>query len=258
MKQFIVDTFAENVFKGNPAAVCLPDRLLTDALMLAIARENNLSETAFVVKDGERYILRSFTPEGEVDFCGHATFAAAYIVFHALERVKDTIFFDTKSGTMPVTRKGDLFSMDLPAYELHEVPVTDTISDAVGARPQEAYMGRDLLLVMDEDFDLANYTPDSLKLKTLDGVMVHLTQAAKGEYDCISRSFAPKLGVDEDPVCGSGHCHISVYWSEKLNKPDILAYQASRRGGILETRVANGHVNLAGHAVLFYRGQIHI
>ena len=258
MKQFIVDTFTEKVFKGNPAAVCLPDRLLTDELMLAIANENNLSETAFVIKNGDKYVLRSFTPEEEVDFCGHATFAAAYIVFLMLEREKDTIYFETKSGTMPVSRKGDLFTMDLPTFPLKKVPVTDEMTATVGATPKEAYMGRDLLLIMEDDFDLAGYDPDILKIKTLEGSMLHLTKAGDGDYDCISRSFAPKLGVDEDPVCGSGHCHICVYWSEKLNKPDILAYQASRRGGILETYVTPGHVNLTGHAVMFYRGDIHI
>lgn len=258
MKQFIVDTFTEKVFKGNPAAVCLPDRLLTDELMLAIANENNLSETAFIVKDRDKYILRSFTPEEEVDFCGHATFAAAYIVFLVLEREENTIYFETKSGTLPVTRKGDIYNVDLPAFELEKIAVTDEMVEAVGARPKEAYMGRDLLLVMEDDFDLTGYEPDILKIKALNGTMLHLTKAGDGDYDCFSRSFAPKLGVDEDPVCGSGHCHISVYWAEKLNKPDILAYQASRRGGILETHVVPGHVNLSGHAVMFYRGDIHI
>ena len=258
MKQFIVDTFTTKVFKGNPAAVCLPDRILTDELMLAIADESDLSETVFVVKNGDNYNLRSFTPAGEVEFCGHATFAAAYIVFLILERVKDTIHFDTKIGTLSVTRKGELFTMDLPAFELEEVPVTEAMVQAVGARPKEAYMGRDLLLVMEDDFDIKNYEPDVLKIKALEGTMLHLTKAGEGDYDCISRSFAPKLGVVEDPVSGSGHCHICVYWAEKLNKADILAYQASRRGGILETRVMPGHVNLSGHAVLFYRGDIHI
>lgn len=257
MKQFVIDAFTDKVFKGNPAAVCLPDRPVSDALMLQIAKENNLSETAFVAKEGEDYLLRWFTPKEEIDLCGHATLSSAYIVLNVLERDRDSVTFKTLSGDLTVTKDGELFEMDFPAYELKEVEVTDAMEEAVGARPLKAYMGRDLLLVMDEDYDIENIDPDFEKIKDLDGLLTHVTKRGRGEYDCLSRSFAPKLNVNEDPVCGSGHCHISVYWSEVLKKPDILAYQASPRTGVLHTEVRGDRVTLAGKAVLYSRGQIH-
>lgn len=257
MKQFIVDAFTDEVFKGNPAAVCLPDRPVTDETMQKIATENNLSETAFIAKERDEYLLRWFTPKDEIDLCGHATLASAFIVLNILERDQDKVVFNTKSGKLTVTQKGDLYEMDFPAYELEKVGVTEEMEDAVGGKPLEAYMGRDLVLVMDEDFDIEGAKPDMDKVEKLDGLIVHITKKGTGDYDCISRSFAPKLLVDEDPVCGSGHCHISVYWSKVLGKSDILAYQASPRTGILHTRVEGDRVFLAGEAVLYSRGQIH-
>lgn len=257
MKQFIVDAFTDEVFKGNPAAVCLPDRPVTDETMQKIATENNLSETAFIAKERDEYLLRWFTPKDEIDLCGHATLASAFIVLNILERDQDKVVFNTKSGKLTVTQKGDLYEMDFPAYELEKVEVTEEMEEAVGGKPLEAYMGRDLVLVMDEDFDIEGAKPDMDKIEKLDGLIVHITKKGTGDYDCISRSFAPKLLVDEDPVCGSGHCHISVYWSKILGKSDILAYQASPRTGILHTRVEGDRVFLAGEAVLYSRGQIH-
>ena len=257
MKQFIVDAFTDEVFKGNPAAVCLPDRPVTDDTMQKIAKENNLSETAFIAKERDEYLLRWFTPKDEIDLCGHATLASAFIVLNIIERDRDDVVFNTKSGKLKVTQKGDLYKLDFPAYDLKKVDVTPEMEDAVGGKPLEAYLGRDLVLVMDEDFDIPGADPDMRKIEKLDGLIVHITQKGKGDYDCISRSFAPKLLVAEDPVCGSGHCHISVYWSKVLGKPDILAYQASPRTGILHTRVEGDRVFLAGEAVLYSRGQIH-
>lgn len=257
MKQFIIDAFTDEVFKGNPAAVCLPDRPVTDETMQKIATENNLSETAFIAKERDEYLLRWFTPKDEIDLCGHATLASAFIVLNILERDQDKVVFNTKSGKLTVTQKGDLYEMDFPAYELEKVEVTEEMEKAVGGKPLEAYMGRDLVLVMDEDFDIEGAKPDMDKIEELDGLIVHITKKGTGDYDCISRSFAPKLLVDEDPVCGSGHCHISVYWSKILGKSDILAYQASPRTGILHTRVEGDRVFLAGEAVLYSRGQIH-
>ena len=257
MKQFIVDAFTDEVFKGNPAAVCLPDRPVTDETMQKIATENNLSETAFIAKERDEYLLRWFTPKDEIDLCGHATLASAFIVLNILERDQDKVVFNTKSGKLTVTQKGDLYEMDFPAYELEKVEVTEEMEEAVGGKPLEAYMGRDLVLVMDEAFDIEGAKPDMDKIEKLDGLIVHITKKGTSDYDCISRSFAPKLLVDEDPVCGSGHCHISVYWSKILGKSDILAYQASPRTGILHTRVEGDRVFLAGEAVLYSRGQIH-
>ncbi|VEJ36123.1 Uncharacterized isomerase yddE [Aedoeadaptatus ivorii] len=254
MKQCIVDAFTDRVFAGNPAAVVFLDAPLDDATMLSIAKENNLSETAFVKKEGDGYRLRWFTPKEEIDLCGHATLATAYALFR-FEDAESPLAFQTLSGTLTVRREEDLYAMDFPAYDLKEVPVTDAMEAAIGIRPEAAYMDRDLVMVFDADADLESIAPKEEDLLALDGLLQHVTKPGT-EHDCISRSFAPKVGIYEDPVCGSGHCHISVYWKERLEKEDILAYQASPRGGTLYTRVEGDRVTLAGHAALFSKGEI--
>ena len=200
MKQYIVDAFTDKVFGGNPAAVCIMDSWPSDDLMMNITVENNLSETAFAVREGSRYRLRWFTPGGEIDLCGHATLATAFVLMNYYDSAANTVVFTT------------MYEMDFPAYKLRPVPVTDEITEAVGAAPVEAYMGRDLLCVFDSENTVKNLHPDMEKLKELDGLLLQAT--AKGsDFDCVSRSFAPKLNVPEDPVCGSGHCHIVPYWA---------------------------------------------
>jgi len=172
--------------------------------MLNMAVENNLSETAFAVKKGGSYHLRWFTPGGEINLCGHATLACAYVILNFHEKEAAKVVFQTLSGDLAVERHGDLYEMDFPAYELKSVPVTEQMIDAIGATPREAYMGRDLLCVFDDVKIIEHLNPDLSKVHALNGLLLHVT--AKGaETDCVSRTFAPKCGVPEDAVCGSGH-----------------------------------------------------
>lgn len=257
MKQYVVDAFTDKVFSGNPAAVCVMDEWLPEELMMKITLENNLSETAFCVKEGENYHLRWFTPGGEIDLCGHATLATAYTIFRFYEPELSELRFDTLSGELIVTRNGELLEMDFPAYELKPVEVTEAMADAIGARPASAYMGRDLLCVMDSEEQVRLAGPDTAKVMQLDGLLLHLTARGR-DFDCVSRSFAPKCNVAEDPVCGSGHCHIIPYWAKTLGKSELTAYQASRRGGVLYTRIDGGRVVLAGKAALYSESELHI
>ena len=257
MKYYIVDAFAEEVFEGNPAAVCVMDTWLSDHLMRQIAAENNLSETAFAVKEDSEYHLRWFTPAGEIDLCGHATLAAAHVIANFVEPDVSAIRFKTLSGQLVVTRKGELLEMDFPGYVLKPIPVTDAMAAALGMRPMEAYMGRDLVCVMEDERQIIGVNPDQSKLKELDGLLVHIT--AKGtEYDCVSRTFAPKCGVPEDAVCGSGHCHMIPFWASQLNKNTLVARQASPRGGTLYCEYQGGRVFLSGYAALYAVGEIMI
>lgn len=257
MKQYVVDAFTDKVFSGNPAAVCVLDKPLSDELMQKITTENNLSETAFALKDGDGYKLRWFTPGGEIDLCGHATLATAYTIFRFYDKEAQSLSFSTLSGILTVKRNGKLLEMDFPAYKLAPTAVTDEIVDALGVRPAAAFMGRDLLCVMESESDVRTAAPDQEKLLKLDGLLVHLT--AKGQdFDCVSRSFAPKCVVAEDPVCGSGHCHIVPYWAETLKKDSLTAYQASRRGGVLHCRIDGERIVLAGEAALFAESEIHV
>ena len=257
MKQYIVDAFTDKVFHGNQAAVCITDEWMPEELMLSITKENNFSETAFAVREGEKYHLRWFTPGGEIELCGHATLACAYVLFRFCIPDADKIVFSTLSGDLTAERNGELIEMEFPAYRLKKVPVTEAVIDALGAAPSEAYMGRDLLCVFDDEETVKNLKPDMEKVSKLDGLLLQVTAPGK-DTDSVSRTFAPKLNVEEDPVCGSGHCHIVPYWAEKLGKERIVAYQASQRGGTLYCRVSGGKVFLAGKAALFSECDLHI
>lgn len=255
MKQYIVDAFSDTLFHGNQAAICILDKWPEVSLMHNIAFENNFSETAFVVKTGNdesipKYHLRWFTPSDEVDLCGHATLATAFVLFNFYEQTTQKIIFETMSGQLTVNKNGDLYEMNFPIYDLKPIPVTDEMEAALGARPAEAYMGRDMLCVFDSENTIENMKPDFDKVKELPGLLVHVT--AKGtKEDCVSRSFGPKIAISEDPVCGSGHCHIAPYWSGKMNKPEIIARQASRRGGTLYCKIEGERMTLAGKATLY-------
>lgn len=257
IRQYIVDAFTDHVFGGNPAAVCVLDQWLPQEMMMYIAGENNLSETAFAVKTEKGYHLRWFTPGGEIDLCGHATLATAFVLLKEYEPDKQEIVFETLSGELRVVKRDDLYEMDFPAYELKQVEITDQMGDAIGSRPMEAYMGRDLLCVFEDESAVRNMNPDLEKVKELDGLLLQVT--APGEtFDCVSRTFAPKLRVPEDPVCGSGHCHIVPYWTKRLGKDHINACQASRREGILYCRQEGDRVILAGRAVMFSRAELYL
>ena len=255
MRQYIVDAFTDKVFSGNQAAVCVMDTWPDEKLMSNIARENNFSETAFTVKEGQNYHLRWFTPGGEIDLCGHATLATAYVVLRFYEH-SDSVKFATLSGELSVRKHDDLYAMDFPAYELLPVPVRESMCEALGCVPEEAYMGRDLLCVLKNGEEVRKCTPDMEKVKALDGLLVHITARGNDGVDCVSRSFAPKLGIIEDPVCGSGHCHIVPYWAGVLGRKDITAYQASARGGYLYCKAEGERVEISGKAALYSRSEI--
>lgn len=251
MKCYIVDAFTHKPFQGNPAAVCLPGSFPDDGLMQAIAAENNLSETAFAVKNGPDYDLRWFTPGGEIDLCGHATLATAYVLFRFVEQEARVLRFHTQSGVLTVTRREDLLEMELPGYALTRVPVTDDMEKALGVRPLEAWMGRDLLCLVDSAQTVRSLQPDLAAAEALPGLLLQVTAPGDGGYDCVSRTFGPKLALAEDPVCGSGHCHIVPFWAERLNKTALVAFQASPRTGVLHCRREGDRVFLAGPAALY-------
>lgn len=249
MRQYIVDAFTDKVFGGNPAAVCVLDKWLSEELMQNIAMENNLSETAFALKMDNEYYLRWFTPGGEVDLCGHATLATGYVILNYYEKNQNEVIFNTLSGKLKVEKDKEMYKMEFPAYQLHEVPVTKEMEEAFGYKPIRAMMGRDLVCEFASEDIIKKMNPDSNKLMKLDGLLQHAT--ALGEkYDIVSRTFAPKLKIKEDPVCGSGHCHLIPYWSKTLGN-NITAYQASSRGGILYCKLIGDKVYLSGNAVLY-------
>lgn len=257
MKQYVVDAFTDKVFAGNPAAVCVMDSWLSDTLMQKIAIENNLSETAFAVREGGHYHLRWFTPGGEVELCGHATLATAYVIFRFYEPESAEVEFDTLSGVLRVKRDGELLTMDFPSYELKPLEVSDEIARAVGIKPVKAYMGADMVLVLNSEDEVRRAVPDLELIRSLDGVCLHVTATGR-DFDCVTRSFAPKCNVAEDPVCGRGHCHVVPLWAQELKKNELRAYQASPRGGVLHCRYMGARTILSGNAALFSGAQIYI
>lgn len=250
MKQYIVDAFTDKVFAGNPAAVCIMDQWLSDEIMQKIAIENNLSETAFAVKETENYRLRWFTPGGEIELCGHATLATAYVILRFIEPKSEKVCFDTLSGCLAVTKENEMLMMNFPSFKLTPIKITDTITEAIGIRPIEAYLGEDMVCVLESEEQVTNVTPNQDVIRKLDGLLLHITTKSDN-YDCVTRSFAPKCNVAEDPVCGRGHCHVIPLWSKKLGKEKLTAYQASVRGGVLYCKVENERVILGGKAALF-------
>ena len=250
MKQYIVDAFTNKPFSGNPAAVCILDSWPSESSMMKLAMENNLSETAFIVKENQGYHLRWFTPGTEVELCGHATLASAFVILNFYEPGSDWVQFSTLSGLLTVLRKGDFYEMDFPTYELKEIPVTDAMEQALGVRPVKAVLGLDLVCVFENEEQVRSMAPDQEALKAIVGRIQNATAKGK-ETDCVSRSFCPKLAIPEDPVCGSAHCQIADYWSQVLGKKDILAYQASKRGGYLYCELKeNGRIAISGKAAL--------
>lgn len=250
MKQYIVDAFTNEPFSGNPAAVCVMDHWPPEKSMMKLAMENNLSETAFIVKEEKGYHLRWFTPGMEVELCGHATLASAFVILNYYEPKRDTVVFYTLSGVLTVRRKENRYEMDFPTYELREIPVTDAMERAFGVRPLKAVLGLDLICVFEKEEQVRKMQPDQTLLKEIEGRIQNAT-AAGINVDCVSRSFCPKLSIAEDPVCGSAHCQIAAYWSKVMDKPAIKAYQASRRGGYLYLELLdNGRIKISGEAVL--------
>ncbi|WP_054653097.1 PhzF family phenazine biosynthesis protein [Limosilactobacillus equigenerosi] len=256
MKQYVIDAFTDQVFHGNQAAVCLLDHWLVDEILHQMARENNFSDTAFVVKEAGQWHLRWFTPAGEIELCGHATLGTAYVLFKFVETTATQLTFNTLAGELTVTKDGDWLAMDFPKYALTPVPVTAAMSEALGVTPTAAYLGRDLVCIFDTVAQVQTMTPDIPKVKALPGVLVHVTAPGQDEFDYVARSFAPKHLIDEDPVCGVGHCHLVPYWTQRLGKNQLMAYQASERGGVLKVKMNGERVSLAGQVALYSVGDV--
>ncbi len=257
MKQYIVDAFTEKVFAGNPAAVCVMDKWPDDCTLQNIAMENNLSETAFAVKEGDAYHLRWFTPGGEVELCGHATLATAYVITRFIEPGLKTVAFDTLSGRLCVEKQEDLLVMDFPSFQLKPVPVTRQMIEALGVKPAAAYYGADMVCILENEEQVRNVQPNQNLIRQMDGVCFHITARGR-EYDCVTRSFAPKCNVAEDPVCGRGHCHVIPYWAGQTGKTEFKAYQASARGGVLYCSCTGERTVLRGKAALFAEAEIYV
>lgn len=252
-----VDAFTSRVLAGNPAAVVPLEAWLDDALMLAIAAENNLSETAFLVHESAGWRIRWFTPAIEVELCGHATLASAHVLMNHLEPGRDGVTFASRSGPLVVTRQGERLALDLPAYPCRRIDTPRLLVEALGAEPTEAWLGVKMMAVFEREAQVLALAPDMEKVKRIEAFGVIAT--APGERsDCASRYFVPQAGVPEDPVTGAAHCQLVPYWAKRLGKPKLYARQVSRRGGELWCEDRGERVTLAGHAVDYLQGTIEV
>jgi PhzF family phenazine biosynthesis protein len=250
-----IDAFTSRVFAGNPAAVCPLEKWLQEDLMQDIAMENNLSETAFFVLSDQGYHIRWFTPTSEVDLCGHATLASAYVLFTYLDPAMTRVTFQSRSGLLTVSRQDDLLAMDFPSQPPKPSKAPEDLLEGLGREPQEVHCSEDYLLVFSSEKEIVAMEPDMTRLKKVDkrGVIV----TAKGnEADFVSRFFAPKYGVAEDPVTGSAHCALVPFWAKKLGKKDLLAHQVSKRRGELFCKDQGARVVISGRAVAYMQGVI--
>jgi PhzF family phenazine biosynthesis protein len=256
---FQIDAFTSTVFRGNPACVCPVDKFPKDVLMQSMAVENNVPETAFFQGGAGKYNLRWFTPMQEVDLCGHATLAAAWVIFNVMEKKRDHISFSSKSGLLHVTRAGDgLMALDFPARpgERVEDPPDDLL-DGLGMLPREVWAARDYMCVYENEAQVRALKPDMARLLKLDKLGVIVT--ARGQKsDFVSRFFAPRAGIPEDPVTGSAHCTLIPYWAEKLGKQELHALQISRRGGELFCMPRGERVAIAGRCVVYLKGAVEV
>ena len=253
-----VDAFTSKVFKGNPAAVCPLEEWIPEKTMQEIAKENNLSETAFFISNDEKFDIRWFTPVSELDLAGHPTLATAHVIIEELNLKFDEIVFKTKIGdTLSVTKKNNLFLMDFPSRPPEIYDNIELVSEALRKKPLALFRHRDALAIFANEEDIKSINPNMEKLSKLDCPAV-IVSAPGDNVDFVSRNFAPKLGIPEDPVTGSAHCELIPYWSKILKKKELLANQISNRGGKLYCTHNNDRVTIGGEAVTFLRGEIEI
>jgi len=257
IRYFEVAAFTDRPFHGNPAGVCPLPGWIDDGMLQNIAAENNLSETAFFISRDSEYDLRWFTPEREVDLCGHATLAAGFILFSELGFCGDVIRFHSRSGILTVTREGEVLTLDFPSRPPAPCMVPEALVRGLGRKPAEVLKSRDYLAVFDSETDVRSLHLDFDVLKTLDSLGIIVT-APGGDCDFVSRFFAPAAGINEDPVTGSAHCTLIPYWAQRLGKTSLFARQVSRRGGELHCRLTGERVLIGGQAVLYSRGHIEI
>ncbi len=258
MKYYVVDAFSDQLFSGNPAGVCLLESPITTDQMQSIAAENNLSETAFVLKDGDDYSLRWFTPSLEMDLCGHATLGSAFVVMQFTNESKNIVRFHSLSGILTVEKKGDRYEMDFPSRPPEKIEVSAVMEQAVDGRVLEAWKSRDLLLLLESEEQVRSLSPNLDAIKTMRDYLGVIVTAKGNEADFVSRFFGPNGGVDEDPVTGSTHTNLIPFWSERLEKSEMVARQLSKRGGTLYCRHEGDRVKIAGCAVLYLSGEIHV
>ncbi|NND16886.1 MAG: PhzF family phenazine biosynthesis protein [Eudoraea sp.] len=259
-KIYQVDAFASSIFKGNPAAVCIMGSWPTDRLMQDIAMENNLSETAFLVKNGARYDIRWFTPGVEVDLCGHATLASAFVIFSFVTPEAEKIdLFSPRSGPLSVIRQSDgSLSLNFPADDIAPIDSIPELNQAMGITPRRTFKGKtDIMLVYGSQSEIQALQPNFFLLKSLP-VRGVIATAPGDDVDFVSRFFAPQSGVDEDPVTGSAHTSLTPFWSAELKKELLFARQLSKRGGDLMCRLIGDRVEITGKARLYLEGEIHV
>jgi len=252
-----IDAFTGRVFAGNPAAVVLLETALPDATLQAIAAENNLSETAFLLREKGVNDLRWFTPTVEVDLCGHATLATAFVVFERGEATGDRVEFMTQSGPVAVRRVGELYELDFPARPPEPRDPLPALAEALGAAPAELHASRDLLALFGDEAAVRGLEPDFDRLAGVETFAVIAT-APGDDVDFVSRVFAPRMGVDEDPVTGSTHCTLTPFWAQRLRKPRLTARQVSARGGELFLESRGDRVGIAGRAASYLQGNIEV
>ncbi len=252
-----IDAFADKIFEGNPAAVAFLDEWLPDEVLQNIAMENNLSETAFFTAEEEGYRIRWFTPLAEVDLCGHATLASAFVIFEILRPEEDMILFHSRSGELKVKRMEGLIELDFPVSDICRCETPPEIVEAFGKEPVEVWRGDDYMAVFDEEADIVSLSPDFNILSKLECRGVIATSPGV-KTDFVSRFFAPRLGIDEDPVTGSAHCALMPYWAKRLGKNRLCAAQLSKRGGKLQCELKGDRVLIAGSAVKYLEGTIEI
>ena len=259
-----VDAFTTDIFGGNPAAVVPLETWLPDEIMQKIAIENNLSETAFFIPDGDNFYLRWFTPTYEIDLCGHATLATAYVILTQLYPEKERVTFKTNvAGDLIVSKEGDKLTMDFPVRAGEKLNVKDippiVLESMNSPTPIEAYKARDLMLVYDDEEFVRNAEVDFSKMVQYPHAVIITSKTKDEKYDFISRFFCPyDMGIPEDPVTGSAHCTLAPYWSEKLGKTKMTARQVSERGGDLHLKIEGDRLNITGQAKLYLKGSIYV
>lgn len=257
LQLFQVDAFASELFSGNPAAVCIMEQWLPEPVMQAVAAENNLAETAFAVPEEGGYGIRWFTPETEVALCGHATLATAFVLFGDRESGSDEIRFQSRErGTLEVRRSGDWLVLDFPVDKVEAIDIPKGIVEALGAVPQSCFKGQtDYMLVFESEKDVRMLQPNFHLLDQIPVRGIIATSPGK-ECDFVSRFFAPRCGIPEDPVTGSAHTTLTPYWSGKLNKTRMKAAQLSSRGGTLRCELHGDRVLIGGRAILYMKAEI--
>jgi predicted PhzF superfamily epimerase YddE/YHI9 len=252
-----VDAFTSQTFRGNPAGVCILTDWLPDPVLQRIAAENNLSETAFFIRQDGFFHLRWFTPAMEVDLCGHATLAPAFVLFAELGHADEIVRFQTRSGWLSASRHGDLVELDFPARPPLPCAIPDDLVAGLGRKPQAVLRSRDFVAVFESEAEVASITPDFARLARLDCLGTIVT-APGANSDFVSRFFAPRAGVPEDPVTGSSHSSLIPFWAARLGKPELFARQISQRGGELYCRSLGERVAIGGRAVIYSRGELEV